>query len=88
MKRTEATARERRFILYNYLIRNTSEGHVKTPKEIFDYLLVEHAKSKRNDLSVLFVVLNICHKILSLQGKTGTSERSCRHFVDILLTLC
>lgn len=48
MKRTEATAGERRFILYNYLIRNTSEGHVKTPAQIFDYLLLKHGIEKPN----------------------------------------
>ena len=61
MGTTSGTAGERRFLMYDYLIKNTCEGRV----------------AKQSDISVLFVDLNVCHKILSLQAKTGTSERSC-----------
>ena len=46
--KSEATAGERRFALYNYLIKNTWEGHTETPTEIFDYLLTHYGIEKPN----------------------------------------
>ena len=59
MKKSDVTAGERRFLLYNYLLRNTSEGRVKTPKEISEYLETHYGIEKVNpktfysDLAVL-----------------------------------
>ena len=38
METTPGTTGERRFLLYNYLIRNTGKGRVATRKQIFDHL--------------------------------------------------
>lgn len=46
--KSEATAGERRFLLYNYLIKNTWEGHTKTPTDIFEYLLTHYGIEKPN----------------------------------------
>ena len=46
--KSEATAGERRFLLYNYLIKNTWEGHTKTRTDIFDHLLLKHGIEKTN----------------------------------------
>ncbi|MBO5111354.1 MAG: WYL domain-containing protein [Clostridia bacterium] len=57
METTAGTTGERRFLLYNYLIRNTSKGRVATRKQLFDYLRTYDIKISVNtfyaDLAVL-----------------------------------
>lgn len=59
MKKSDITAGERRFLLYDYLIRNTGKGRVKTPAQISKYLETNYGIEKVNpktfysDLAIL-----------------------------------
>ncbi|MBR5279295.1 MAG: WYL domain-containing protein [Clostridia bacterium] len=57
--KSDATAGERRYLIYDYLIKNTWEGHTKTFTQIFEYLKNHYdidevnAKTFYADLAVL-----------------------------------